>query len=184
MCMLEKTLVLIKPEAIERALVGKIISRFERSGLYLEEMKILKPTRKIIEKHYSDDPDWVKNVGNKTIDTYKKYNLNLKQDLGTEDPLEIGHIIREWLMKHLTLSPVVAIILSGNHAVEVTRKMVGSTIPLFAELGSIRGDFSIDSPDYSTPEKRVLYNLVHASESAEEAQREIALWFGDDFNIY
>lgn len=180
---LEKTLVLIKPEAIERALVGKIISRFERAGLYLEEMKILKPAREIIEKHYPDDPDWVKNVGNKTIDTYKKYNLNLKKDLGTEDPLKIGKIIRKWLMKHLALSPVVAIILSGNHAVEVSRKMVGGTIPLFAELGSIRGDFSIDSPDCSTPEKRVLYNLVHASESAEEARREINLWFGGYFNI-
>ena len=72
--------------------------------------------------------------------------------------------------------------MSGNHAVEVTRKMVGNTIPLFAELGSIRGDFSIDSPDCSIPEKRVLYNLVHASESTEEARREIALWFGDNFN--
>jgi nucleoside-diphosphate kinase len=180
---LEKTLVLIKPEAIERALVGKIISRFERAGLYLEEMKILKPAREIIEKHYPDDPDWVKNVGNKTIDTYKKYNLNLKKDLGTEDPIKIGKIIRKWLMKHLALSPVVAIILSGNHAVEVSRKMVGGTVPLFAELGSIRGDFSIDSPDCSTPEKRVLYNLVHASESAEEARREINLWFGGYFNI-
>jgi len=181
--MLEKTLVLIKPEAIKRALVGKIISRFERAGLNLEEMKIAKPSRKIMEKHYTDDANWIKNVGNKTIDTYERYNLNLKQDLGTEDPLEIGKIIRKWLMEHLTSNPVVAIILSGNHAVEVARKMVGGTIPLFAELGSIRGDFSVDSPDYSTPEKRVIYNLVHASESAEEARREIALWFGDDFNI-
>ena len=180
---LENTRVLIKPEAIERALVGIIISRFERAGLYLEEMKILKPAREIIEKHYPDDPDWVKNVGNKTIDTYKKYNLNLKKDLGTEDPLKIGKIIRKWLMKHLALSPFFSIILSSNHAVLVSSKSVGGTIPLFAELGSIRGDFSIDSPDCSTPEKRVLYNLVHASESAEEARREINLWFGGYFNI-
>ncbi len=180
---MEKTLVLIKPEAIKRALVGRIISRFERAGLNLREMKIIKPSREIVEKHYPDDCHWVKNVGKKTIDTYKRYNLNLKQDLGTEDPLEIGQIIRKWLMEHLTDNPVVVIILSGNHAAEVTRKMVGNTVPLFAELGSIRGDFSIDSPDCSTPEKRVLYNLVHASESAEEACREIALWFGDDFNI-
>jgi len=80
----------------------------------------------------------------------------------------------------LTSGPVIVLILSGNHAVEVTRKIVGSTVPLFAELGSIRGDFSTDSPDCSTPEGRVLYNLVHASESIEEAKREIALWFGKE----
>jgi len=162
--------------------VGEIISRFEGVGLNLEEMKIIRPTREIIEKHYPDKQDWIRNVGSKTIDTYKKYNLDLRKDLGTEDALEIGQIIRKWLIQHLTASPVVALILSGNHAVEVTRKIVGSTVPLFAELGSIRGDFSADSPDCSTPEKRVLYNLVHTSESVEEARREITLWFGDDFN--
>lgn len=179
---MEKTLVLIKPEAIDRALTGKILSRFERVGLRLEEMKMLRPEREIIEKHYPDNHAWIENVGKKTIDTYHKYNLNLKQDLGTEDAFEIGQLIREWLMEHLTSNRVVAIILTGNHAVELTRKMVGSTVPLFAELGSIRGDFSNDSPDFSTPEKRVIYNLVHASESTVEAKREIALWFGDDYN--
>jgi nucleoside-diphosphate kinase len=177
---MEKTLVLIKPEAIKRAQVGEIISRLERVGLNLEKMKIIQPAREIIEKHYPDKQDWIRNVGSKTIDTYKKYNLDLRKDLGTKDALEIGQIIREWLIQHLTASPVVALILSGNHAVEVTRKIVGGTVPLFAELGSIRGDFSADSPDCSTPEKRVLYNLVHASESVEEARREITLWFGDD----
>ncbi|HPK87138.1 MAG TPA: nucleoside-diphosphate kinase [Atribacterota bacterium] len=179
---MEKTLVIIKPEAIKRALVGKIISRLERAGLKIEEMKVVKPARETIENHYPDNPAWIKNVGQKTIDTYQKYHLNLKQDLGTEDALEIGHIIREWLIQHLTSHSVIALILSGNHAVEVTRKIVGSTVPLFAETGTIRGDFSSDSPDCSTPEKRVLYNLIHASESEQEARREIALWFGDDRN--
>ncbi|KUK85843.1 MAG: Nucleoside diphosphate kinase [candidate division TA06 bacterium 34_109] len=176
---MEKTLVLIKPEAIERRLVGEIISRLERVGLRLEEIKLLKPAREIVERHYPDNQNWLRNVGSKTIDTYRRYNLNLRQDLGTEDDLEIGQIIRKWLIEHLTFEPVIALVLSGNHAVEVTRKMVGRTVPLFADLGSIRGDFSTDSPDCSTPEKRVLYNLVHASESVEEAQREIALWFGN-----
>ncbi len=179
---MERTLVLIKPEAIIRGLVGKIITRFEMKGLVLKEMKVVRPEKSIIEKHYPDNENWIKNVGNKTIDTYKRFNLNLVQDLGTENPFEIGSIIRGWLIEHLALKPVIAIILYGNHAVEVTRKMVGSTVPLFAEIGTIRGDFSSDSPDCSTPEKRVLYNLVHASESAEEARREISLWFGDIFN--
>ncbi len=177
---MEKTLVLIKPEAMERRLVGKIISRLERVGLRLEEIKLLRPAREIVERHYPDNQSWLRKVGGKTIDTYKKYNLDLRQDLGTEEALEIGQLIRGWLIEHLTSGPVIVLILSGNHAVEVTRKIVGSTVPLFAELGSIRGDFSTDSPDCSTPEGRVLYNLVHASESIEEAKREIALWFGKE----
>lgn len=174
---MEQTLVLIKPEAIDRGLVGEIISRFEKVGLNLEEIKMTQPARNIIEQHYPRQEQWIRNVGNKTIDTYHRYHLDLKGDLGTEEPLEIGRIIRRWLVEHLSSKKVIALILSGNHAVELTRKIVGSTVPLFAELGTIRGDFSGDSPDCSTPAKRVLYNLVHASESKEEAIREIALWF-------
>ncbi|MBN2395216.1 MAG: nucleoside-diphosphate kinase [Candidatus Atribacteria bacterium] len=175
--MLERTLVLIKPDAVQRGLVGEIISRFERIGLILDEMKLLIPDEQIVKKHYPDDLNWLRNAGGKTIETYQKFQLNLMDDLGTVDVIEIGKIIRKWLIQHLTSGPTIAMILSGNHAVEVTRKIVGSTIPLFAELGTIRGDFSIDSPDYSTPQKRVLMNLVHASESLSEANREINLWF-------
>jgi nucleoside-diphosphate kinase len=175
--MIEKTLVLIKPDAFNRGLVGEIITRFERIGLKLMEMKITRPASELVERHYPDDQNWIRSAGQKTINTYKKYNLNLINDLGTDDALEIGILIRKWLIQHLTSGTVVAIILSGNHAIEVVRKIVGNTIPLFAELGTIRGDFSIDSPDFSTQEKRVLQNLVHASETIEEAKREISLWF-------
>jgi len=174
---MERTLVLIKPDAFKRGLVGEIISRFERVGLRLEEMKIVKATTEILEKHYPDDKNWIRSVGKKSLDTYKKYNLNIAEDLGTDDALEIGELVRKWLIQHLTSGPMVAIILSGNHAVEIVRKIVGNTVPLFAELGSIRGDFSIDSPDLSTKERRALKNLIHASETVEEAKREISLWF-------
>jgi len=174
---MERTLVLIKPDAFKRGLVGEIISRFERVGLKLEGMKILNATIEIVEKHYPDDKNWIRSVGKKTIDTYEKYNLNIIEDLGTNDALKIGKLVRKWLIQHLTSGPVSVLILSGNHAVEIVRKIVGSTVPLFAELGTIRGDFSIDSPDLSTRERRVLQNLVHASETVEEAKREISLWF-------
>jgi len=170
-------LVLIKPDAIKRGLVGQIISRFERVGLSLEEMKIVNATTEIVGKHYPDDKNWIRSVGKKTVDAYKKYNLNIAEDLGTDDALEVGKIVRKWLIQHLTSGPVVALILSGNHAIEVVRKIIGNTIPLFAELGTIRGDFSIDSPDLSTKEKRALQNLVHASSTIEEAKREISIWF-------
>ncbi len=175
--MIEKTLVLIKPDAVKRGLIGIILSRFERVGLKLEEMKITKPTKEIVEKHYLDDKNWIRSIGEKTVKTYQKYNLNLTKDLGTSDILEIGEIIRKCLIKYVTSGPVVAIVISGNHAIEVVRKMTGNTIPLFADLGTIRGDFSIDSPDLADKEKRSIQNLVHASGTLEEAQREITLWF-------
>ena len=174
---MERTLVLIKPDAFNRGLVGEIISRFERVGLKLEEMKIVKATTEIVEKHYPNDNNWISSVGKKAVDTYKKYNLNITKDLGDDDALEIGKLVRKWLIQQLTSGPVVVLILSGNHAIEVVRKIVGNTVPLFAELGSIRGDFSMDSPDLSTKERRVLQNLIHASETTEEAKREISLWF-------
>ena len=174
---MERTLVLIKPDAFKRGLVGEIISRFERVGLTLEGMKILNATIEMVEKHYPDDKNWIRSVGKKTIDTYEKYNLNIIEDLGTNDALKIGQLVRKWLIQHLTSGPVSVLILSGNHAVEMVRKIVGNTVPLFAELGTIRGDFSIDSPDLSAREKRVLQNLVHASETVEEAKREISIWF-------
>jgi len=170
-------LVLIKPDAIKKGLVGEIISRFERVGLKLEAIKKVKATPEIIKKHYPNDQSWLNSVGKKTIDAYKKYNLNIVEDIGTTDDLEVGKLVREWLIQHLTSNPVIALILSGNYAVEVVRKIVGDTIPIFAELGSIRGDFSIDSVNLSTKERRALQNLVHASKTAQEAEREISLWF-------
>ena len=174
---MEKTLVLIKPDAFNRGLVGEIISRFERVGLRLEEIKIINATTEIVGKHYPDDKNWIKSIGKKTVDTYQKYNLNITKDLGFDDVMEVGELVRKWLIQQLTSGVVIALILSGNHAIEVVRKIIGNTIPLFAELGTIRGDFSIDSPDLSIKEKRALRNLVHASSTIKEAKREISLWF-------
>ncbi|HZK11634.1 MAG TPA: nucleoside-diphosphate kinase [Atribacterota bacterium] len=174
---MERTLVLIKPDAFKRGLVGKIISRFENMELNLEEIKVVHATTKIVEKHYSDDKNWIRSVGKKTVEAYQKYNLNIAEDLGTDDALEVGNLVRKWLIQQITSGPIIAIILSGNHAIEIVRKIVGNTVPLFAELGTIRGDFSIDSPDLASKEKRALQNLVHASSNAEDAKREISLWF-------
>ncbi len=180
--MIERTFVLIKPEAFDRFLIGEIISRFERAGLMLEEMKKVNATTEIAEKYVPSDENWIRSVGNKTLHTYKKYNLDVIKDLGTDDALKIGKLVRKWLTTHLTSEPVIAIIFKGNHAIESARKIVGNTVPLFAELGSIRGDFSTDTPDISNREKRVILNLVHASETVEEAEREISIWF-EEFNL-
>ena len=175
--MIERTFVLIKSEAFDRFLIGEIISRFERAGLKLEEMKKVNATTEIAEKFVSNDKNWIKSIGKKTIHTYKKYDLSVIKDLGTNNILKIGKLVRKWLISHLISGPVVAIIFSGNHAIESARKIIGNTMPLFANLGSIRGDFSTDTPDLANREKRVILNLVHASETVEEAEREISIWF-------
>lgn len=175
--MIEKTLVLIKPDAIQRGLIGEIISRFERVGLKLEEMKLTTPTEEIVKQHYPDKRDWTVSIGKKTIETYRKYHLNLRDDFETDDALEIGEMIRKWLICYIVSGPVIAMVISGNHAIEVVRKIVGNTAPINAKLGTVRGDFSIDSPDLADKEKRAIKNLVHASGTTEEAKKEISLWF-------
>ena len=175
--MIEKTLVLIKPDAFNRGLTGEIITRFERIGLAIEEMKLLKPSRKTVAQHYPDDRKWLISIGNKTLDTYQKYHLDVINDFGNNHALDIGEQIRNWLIDYITSGTVIAMLIRGNHAIEVARKMVGNTAPFFAELGTIRGDYSIDSPDLADREKRAIQNLVHASGSLKEAEREIDLWF-------
>lgn len=175
----QRTLVLIKPEAVERKLIGRIISRFEDLDLNLVAMKMLVASEQLVRKHYTDDKEWVTTVGGKTLGTYQEYGRDPHLEFNTDDAYEIGKQIREWLVNYMTSGPVVALVLEGNHAVELVRKVAGKTIPLFAEPGTIRGDFSSDSPDLANPEKRPVLNLVHASGTVEEARSEIALWFGD-----
>ena len=176
---MQRTLVLIKPEAVNRGLIGNIISKFELMGLKLEKMKMLVASREILSKHYPAEEEWFRGAGSKTVNAYKKYDLDLIGELGTDDSLEVGKIVKDWLVDYMTSGPMVAIVLSGNHAIEIVRKAVGNTVPLFAEPGTVRGDFSVDSPDLSNKEKRPVYNLIHASGDFEEAEREIKLWFGE-----
>jgi nucleoside-diphosphate kinase len=175
--MAERTFVLIKPEGVKRKFVGKILSRFEEASLTIEKMKLLTASRELVQSHYPSDDGWTKLVGEKTLGTYKQYNVDPVKELGTSDALEIGRQVKKWLVDYISSGPVVALVLSGNHAVDVVRKLVGSTIPLNALPGTIRGDFSVDSPDLANAEKRPVQNLIHASGNPEEAEHEIALWF-------
>ncbi len=176
---LERTLVLLKPETIQRRLIGTIIARFEQAGLDVEQLKILKPTEDIVTRHYPEDEEWLKTAGSKSLETYRKYGIDPIKQLGTDDPLTIGKMVKSRLVQHLTSGKVVAMVLGGMHAIDVVRKLTGYTVPLIAEPGTIRGDFSNDSPYFANREMRPVYNLVHASGTLEEAAREIALWFGE-----
>ncbi len=167
-----RTLVLVKPDGVQRSLIGEIIRRIERTGLKLVALKFMVPTKELIEKHYLLDPEWMRKAGMKSISAYEK---NGKKCPYT-DPVEAGRNILNHLQNYLTSGPAAVMIWQGAHAVGVVRKLVGSTEPLSSDVGTIRGDFVIDSYELSDLVGRSIRNLIHASSSPEDAKGEIDLW--------
>ncbi|HEY4503818.1 MAG TPA: nucleoside-diphosphate kinase [Candidatus Paceibacterota bacterium] len=169
----ERTLVIIKPDGIQRTLTGEIISRYENVGLKLVAVKMMVPTADLIEKHYTLDPEWRRVTGEKTIASYKKKGLTPP----SQDPHEITARILKNLVTYMTSGPVIAMVWEGAHAVAIVRKITGGTEPLTSDVGTIRGDYVLDSYTMSDNDKRAVRNLVHASGSTQEALNEIKHWF-------
>jgi len=169
----ERTLVIIKPDGIQRGLIGEIIQRYERLGLKLIATKMCVPTVEQVERHYTLDPEWRIKTGLKTIKGYTDKGLTPPYT----DPLKITAIILKNLTKYLTSGPVLAMIWQGAHAVEMVRKLTGGTEPRTSDVGTIRGDFVLDSYVMSDVDGRSVRNLVHASGSVTEAEDEIKHWF-------
>lgn len=174
----EKTFVLIKPDGVRKGLIGEVIKRFEQRDLKIVALEMFMPTRKQIDEHYPKDAGWITRLGEKTIATYQKYGYSVKDDLGTEDPAKIGPMIRKWTVDFMISAPLVRMVVEGLHAVDVVRKIAGSTMPYAADMGTIRGDHSIDSALLANKEKRAVMNILHASETPQEAEHEIKHWFG------
>ncbi len=173
----ERTLVVIKPDGVQRSLTGEIIGRFERIGLKIVAMKMLVPSAEHIEKHYTLDPDWFKITGAKTIKSYM--DKGLKHPV-SDDPVKVSEDILRKLKNYMTSGPVIAMVLEGAHAVAIVRKLIGSTEPLSSDVGTIRGDFVLDSYTMSNTDSRSVRNLAHASGTVDEANKEIAFWFRKD----
>jgi len=173
----EKTVVIIKPDGVKRGLVGETISRIEKRGLKIVALEMFKATKKQINEHYPRDEKWIKRLGGKTLNNYKNYGIDPKDELETDDQLKIGKMVRGWLVNYMTSGPLVKIVVQGVHAVDMVRKIAGSSMPSEATLGTIRGDFSVDDASAANREKRAIYNIVHASETPEEAKHELAFWF-------
>ncbi len=173
--MQEKTLVLVKPDGVYRALVGKIISRFEDAGLKIVAIKMLKPSKELVGQHYADDKEWLESVGKKTKGSYEEKGINVD-----ETPLQIGQRIRKQLIDYLTSGPVIAMAIEGPDAISVVRKITGGTEPRKADPFTIRGMYSTDSYALADSLKRPVKNLIHASEDAKTAERELNLWFRKD----
>lgn len=139
---------------------------------------MFQPTREQIDNHYPKDEAWIRRLGQKTLSTYEKYGIDPVKDLGTADDLELGKMVRGWLVGYMVSAPLVRMVVEGAHAVDMVRKICGVTLPNMADMGTIRGDYSVDSPAIANSEHRAVMNLVHASETAAEAQHEIEHWFG------
>ncbi len=174
----EKSFVMIKPDGVKKGLIGEIIKRFEQRDLKIVALEMFQPTHKEIDDHYPKDPKWITRLGEKTLSTYEKYGFDAMGDFGTTSAEKIGPEIRKWLINFMTSAPLVKMVVEGTHAVDMVRKIAGPTMPYQADMGTIRGDFSNDSPALANAEKRAVANILHASETPEEAAHEIAHWFG------
>ncbi|MEM3020187.1 MAG: nucleoside-diphosphate kinase [Candidatus Micrarchaeaceae archaeon] len=170
--MMERTLVLIKPDGVYRALIGRIITTFEDAGLKVVGIKMVKPDRKLIEQHYIWDEAWAKNVWEKSAKDAAEKGAKM-----SEDWKQMGERIRKQLIEYILTGPVVAAVIEGNEAAAVVRKLVGATSPVRADPYSIRGRFSTDSYSFADSHHRAVVNLVHASEDSKTAEREISVWF-------
>lgn len=176
----QRTLVLIKPDALKRGLAGMIISRLERMGLKIVGAKMVLPSKELAKKHYPVTEEWYKKVGNNTLTDCRACGVNTKELMETEDPLEIGKKIHQWNVDFLTSGPVIAMVWEGYHAIEVARKLAGETVPILAQPGTIRGDYSSTSALSSNIKGKTIVNLIHTSKNKEEAEFEINLWFGKE----
>ncbi len=169
----ERTLIIVKPDGVQRSLIGEIVKRYERAGLKLVGIKMLVPSEKQVEEHYTLDPEWRRVTGEKAIASYQEKGLTPP----STDPLEITAKILANLKRYMTSGPVIAMAWQGAHAVGVVRKVTGGTEPLTSDVGTIRGDFVLDSYLMSDTDGRAVRNLVHASGSVPEAEKEIPHWF-------
>lgn len=171
----ERSLVLLKPDTVQRSLVGEIIKRFEQTGLKISAMKMIIAKEAQLLDHYNKDDAWYEKKGKGIVEELKEQGQEI-----TKEPIEYGKDIIRTVVKYMTAAPVVALVFEGNKAVSVVTKIVGTTEPATSDVGTIRGDYTLDSYGHATYENRAVRNLVHQSESPEEAEREIAIWFKED----
>jgi nucleoside-diphosphate kinase len=171
----ERSFVIVKPDGVQRGLVGEILSRFERTGLKLVSLKLAVLDKDRIWKHYDKDDEWFLKKGTKIAADRQAAGLSAEKE-----PIEYGKDIIRALEKYMTSGPCVVMVWEGNSAVAVVTKLVGDTSPASSDVGTIRGDLTIDSYEIASIDDRAVRNLIHCSDTPENAEKEIALWLGDD----
>ncbi|PIY68660.1 nucleoside-diphosphate kinase [Candidatus Roizmanbacteria bacterium CG_4_10_14_0_8_um_filter_39_9] len=176
----QKALLIIKPDGVQRGLCGAILKRFEQTGLTIIGFKFLQAPEQTIRDHYPSTDVWYGKVGQRTLTNYAKKGIDVKKQFGTEDPIEIGKTVKGWLVTFFQESPVLVAAVEGHEAIEIVRKLSGNTIPILAAAGTVRGDYSHDTIDLANAQFRPLRNIIHASDSVEDGEKEVHLWFKDD----
>ncbi len=171
----ERTLVILKPDAAQRGMIGEIIKRIERTGLKLIGLKLTMATEEQCWTHYNKDEAWFLSKGEKVVENRKAAGLPIEKEA-----IEYGRDIIGALVKFMTCGPVVPMVWEGNQSVGIVKKLVGSTEPLSSDGGTIRGDYTIDSFELANFDSRAVRNLVHCSDETEEAEREIKIWFQEE----
>lgn len=171
----ERTLVIVKPDGVQRSLMGEIVKRFERTGLKFTAFKFLVPTEEQCWEHYQKDDAWFKEKGERIIEDRKANDLPVEKEA-----IEYGKDIIRVVVSYMTSGPVLAAVIEGNKATEIVTKLVGGTEPTKSDVGTIRGDFTVDSYDISTLDDRGVRNLIHCSGTPEEAEVEIKIWFDEN----
>ena len=170
----ERTFVILKPDAIQRNFIGEIISRFEKTGLKITAMKMLVPKAEQCWTHYNKDEAWFQSKGERIVKGREEMKLPVEKEA-----IEYGRDIIGQLVTFMTSGPVLAMVIEGNSAVGIVTKLVGGTEPLTSDIGTIRGDLTIDSYDLAGLDSRAVRNLIHCSDKPEEAAREIKIWFDE-----
>ena len=176
----ERTLLIIKPDAVKRGLAGEVVSRIEKRGLKIIALRMFWASKDQVDGHYPRSEEWISRLGNKTLKNYKEYGIDPIKELVADSPMEVGRQVRNWLLEYLTSGPMVKMVIEGIHSIKMVRKIVGPTMPADADMGTIRGDFSVDDATAANKDKRSIRNLVHASETPEEAEHEISFWFAPE----
>jgi len=174
----ERTLVIIKPDGIQRCLVGEILKRYEQTGLKLIAAKMVIPTEEFAIKHYHEvgGDEWLENVGAKARAAYEKKGMVSPYETNKDN----GWAVLKANAKYLSAGPVFCMVWEGNQACAVVRKITGGTEPTTSDVGTIRGDFTIDSYQLADTDHRSVRNLIHASGNSNEAEQEIKIWFKDE----
>jgi len=166
---------MFKPDTVQRSFMGEIIRRFENTGLKCTAMKMFMADEDRLIRHYNKNDEWFMKKGTGIVNDLQAQGLPV-----TKEPIEYGKDIIRANAKFMMSAPVVAMVWEGNQAVTVIKKLVGSTEPASSDVGTIRGDFTVDSYSHAAYENRAVRNLIHCSDMVEEAEREIAIWFHDD----
>jgi nucleoside-diphosphate kinase len=168
----ERTFVAVKHDGVQRSLIGEIIERVERTGLKIIALKMWVPTREQANEHYGKDDAWCIEKGENLIKA-----IEAKGGTPTKDALAYGRDIIEALLTYFTMGPIVGFIVEGNQSVAIVKKLVGGTEPTTSDVGTIRGDFTLDSYSTANVDGRAVRNLAHCSDKPEEAEREIKIWW-------